>query len=108
MTASPGVSMKFVALVALLFSLVAMSIDSMLPALGQIAADLNAHSPNSRQHVLTAFFAGLTIGQLVYGPVSDSSGRKPAILAGIGMYVMGGLMCSFASSYEVMIAGRAI
>ena len=42
MTATSVVSMRFVALVALLFSLVAMSIDSMLPALGQIASDLNA------------------------------------------------------------------
>jgi DHA1 family bicyclomycin/chloramphenicol resistance-like MFS transporter len=108
MTAGPVVSMRFVALVALLFSLVAMSIDSMLPALGQIASDLNAHSPNSRQHVLTAFFAGLTVGQLIYGPISDITGRKPAILFGIGLYVIGGLMCSFAGSYEIMIAGRVL
>jgi len=108
MTVSSTVSMRFVGMVALLFSLVAMSIDSMLPALGQIASDLNAHSPNSRQHVLTAFFAGLTVGQLIYGPVSDSTGRKPAIIAGIALFVVGGLMCSFASSYEMMIAGRLI
>ena len=92
--------MRFVALVALLFSLVAMSINSMLPALGQIASRPQCHSPNSRQHVLTAFFAGLTVGQLVYGPVSDSTGRKPAILAGIASIVVGGLMCSFATTYK--------
>src|SRR5437588_640878 len=65
MTPSHSVSIRFVALVALLFSLVAMSIDSMLPALAQIAGELNAYSPNSRQHVFTAFFAGLTVGQLI-------------------------------------------
>ncbi|MBL8906636.1 MAG: multidrug effflux MFS transporter [Rhizobiales bacterium] len=108
MTEKFAVSMRFVALVALLFSLVAMSIDSMLPALGQIASDLHAYTANSRQHVLTAFFAGLTVGQLVYGPVSDSTGRKPAIVAGIGLFVVGGLMCSLAASYETMIVGRVI
>ncbi|MBL8895013.1 MAG: MFS transporter, partial [Rhizobiales bacterium] len=108
MTEKSTVSMRFVAMVALLFSLVAMSIDSMLPALGQIAADLNAYSPNSRQHVLTAFFAGLTVGQLIYGPISDITGRKPAIVAGIILFVVGGLMCSFATTYETMIIGRVI
>ena len=108
MTEKSTVSMRFVAMVALLFSLVAMSIDSMLPALGQIASDLNAYSPNSRQHVLTAFFAGLTVGQLIYGPISDITGRKPAIVAGIILFVVGGLMCSFATTYETMIIGRVI
>src|SRR5689334_20325175 len=51
---------EFIALVALAMSLVAMSIDSMLPALGSIAADLGTRDPNDRQLVLAAFFAGLT------------------------------------------------
>jgi MFS transporter, DHA1 family, multidrug resistance protein len=105
---APSASAWFVALIALLFSLVAMSIDSMLPALGTIARDLGAGSPNSRQHVLTAFFAGLTVGQLIYGPISDSTGRKPAILSGIVLFILGGLLCVFATTYEMMIAGRAL
>ena len=69
---------EFIALVALTTSLVAMSIDTMLPALGDIAIDLRLADPNDRQLVLTAFFGGMTVGQLVCGPVSDSIGRKPA------------------------------
>ena len=72
-------SVEFVALVALTTSMVAMSIDTMLPALGDIAAELAPSDPNDRQLVLTTFFAGLSVGQLVYGPVSDAIGRKRAL-----------------------------
>src|SRR5690349_1338805 len=78
---------EFVALIALSMSLVAMSIDSMLPALPAIAGELGASGPNDRQLVLTIFFAGMTIGQLVFGPLSDSVGRKRALYAGIALYV---------------------
>ncbi len=73
---------EFIALMALMISLVALSIDAMLPALGQIAADLNVSDANDRQLVVTVLFLGLAVGQLVYGPVSDSVGRKPPIYAG--------------------------
>ena len=81
------VKSEFVALVALTTSLVAMSIDTMLPALGDIARDLALVDPNDRQLVLTAFFGGLSVGQLVFGPVSDSIGRKPALYTGIALFV---------------------
>ncbi|MGE0007070.1 MAG: multidrug effflux MFS transporter [Parvibaculaceae bacterium] len=99
---------EFIALVALTFSLIAMSIDSMLPALGDIAGDLGAGEPNDRQLVLTAFFAGLTLGQLVYGPVSDSTGRKPAMYAGIACFIAGGLICGFSHDFTTMLLGRIL
>src|SRR5262245_770903 len=89
-------SVEFITLMALTFSLIAMSIDGMLAALGDIAADLDAGDPNDRQLVLTAFFAGLTVGQFIYGPISDSTGRKPAMYAGIGCFIAGGLLCAIA------------
>lgn len=101
-------SAEFIALVALTFSLIAMSIDSMLPALGDIAADLGAHGPNDRQLVLTAFFAGLTVGQLIYGPISDSTGRKPAMFAGIGCFILGGLICGLTTDFTIMLLGRVL
>lgn len=99
---------EFIALVALSMSLVAMSIDSMLPALGSIAADLGAPTPNDRQLVLSAFFAGLTVGLLVYGPVSDSVGRKPTMYAGVALFILGGLLCAFTRDFNLMIAGRVL
>jgi DHA1 family bicyclomycin/chloramphenicol resistance-like MFS transporter len=93
---------------ALTMSLVAMSIDSMLPALGEIAAELGADHPNDRQLVLTAFFAGLTAGTLVWGPLSDSSGRKPALYASIALYIAGGLICGLATGFSLMLIGRGV
>jgi DHA1 family bicyclomycin/chloramphenicol resistance-like MFS transporter len=99
---------EFVVLVALTTSLVAMSIDTMLPALGQIAADLALTDPNDRQLILTTFFGGLSVGQLVCGPASDSMGRKPVLYAGIGLFLLGGLCCALATDFRVMLVGRAL
>jgi MFS transporter, DHA1 family, multidrug resistance protein len=99
---------EFVALIALTFSLIAMSIDSMLPALGTIAADLNASDPNDRQLVLTAFFGGMTLGQIFYGPLSDSTGRKPAMYVGIAFFILGGLICAFTTNFTIMVLARIL
>jgi DHA1 family bicyclomycin/chloramphenicol resistance-like MFS transporter len=99
---------EFVTLVALLTAMVALSIDAMLPALGEIARDLGANGPNDRQYILIVFFAGLAAGQLFYGPLSDSMGRKPAAFAGLFLYAIGALACLMATSFPVMLAGRAV
>eukprot|EP01035_Chromulina_nebulosa_P004747 gene4747-6475_t len=79
-------SVEFILLVALLNAMVAMSIDTMLPAIGSIAHELGAVDPNSRQFIITTFFGGLTLGTLIYGPWSDSLGRKPTIGFGLAIY----------------------
>ena len=107
MTASRP-SVEFIVLVALLNALVAMSIDTMLPAIGEIATELGATDSNSRQFIITSFFAGLTLGTLVYGPLSDSVGRKPAIFAGLALYAAGTVICLFATSFPAILIGRAI
>ena len=66
---------EFVALVAVTISLAALAIDSMLPAIGQIASDLGARDPNDRQLVITMLFLGLAVAQMIYGPLSDSLER---------------------------------
>lgn len=87
---------------------VALSIDVMLPALDGIARELGAAAGNERQLIILALFAGLTVGQLVFGPVSDSVGRRPAILAGVGLHVPGSAVCAAATSFEVLLAGRVL
>jgi DHA1 family bicyclomycin/chloramphenicol resistance-like MFS transporter len=64
---------EFVALVALMTSPVALSIDAMLPALATIGADLGARHPNDAQLILSALFLGLACGQMVYGPCPTAS-----------------------------------
>jgi DHA1 family bicyclomycin/chloramphenicol resistance-like MFS transporter len=99
---------EFVALVALTTSLVAMSIDTMLPALGVMASDLGAASPNDRQLVLSTFFGGLMLGQVLWGPASDSIGRRRSLFFGIGLFVIGNTMCALSQSFGVLLAGRAL
>lgn len=99
---------EFVALVALMFSLVAMSIDAMLPALPAIGADFAVADANDAQLVVASLLFGLAFGQLIAGPVSDSFGRKPVIYAGFTFFMLGCLLSIFAPSFEWMIAGRVL
>src|SRR5688572_23638824 len=94
---------EFVALVAVTISLVALSIDSMLPALGEIASDLGANEPNDRQLVITILFFGLAAAQMIYGPLSDSLGRKPVIYAGFGIFIAGCVISIFAVNLPMML-----
>ena len=99
---------EFIPLAALLMSLVALAIDTMLPALPAIGRDLGVERPNDVQFVVTALFVGLGFGQLLFGPLSDAIGRKPAIHAGIFLFMAGCLLSVFAPTFEVMIAGRVL
>ncbi len=99
---------EFVPLAALLMSLTALSIDAMLPALPEIGRDLGAARPGDVQFVITALFAGLGVGQLVVGPLSDRIGRRPTMLAGIGVFLAGCLLSILASTFGAMIAGRVV
>ena len=105
---APAPRVEFIALVALTTSLVAMSIDTMLPALGRMASELGAAHPNDRQLILSVFFAGMSVGQVVYGPLSDSAGRKPALYLGIGLFMLGGLICALTQSFKWLLIGRAL
>ena len=99
---------EFVPLVALLMSLVALATDAMLPALPAIGRDLGVPRPNDVQYVVTALFLGLGLGQILYGPLSDRTGRKPAIYAGLAVFMVGCLVSIFARSFEAMLAGRVL
>jgi MFS transporter, DHA1 family, multidrug resistance protein len=101
----PG-SGEFVARVALMISLVALSIDAMLPALPAIGADLGARRANDVQLVISALFLGLALAQMVYGPLSDSFGRKPLIYAGFAIFIVGCVLSILARGLELMLLGR--
>ena len=99
---------EFVGLCALMTSMVALSIDSMLPALTTIGTELSAASENQAQFVVSALFLGLGLGQMLYGPLSDRIGRKPAIQLGLGIFVLGSVLSIFATSFSMMLAGRVL
>ena len=99
---------EFVPLIALLMALVALSIDAMLPALPDIGSDLGAAQRNDVQLIVTALFLGLGVGQLLFGPLSDFIGRKPAICAGLALFMAGCIVSILAPSFEAMLAGRVL
>ena len=97
---------EFVVLMSMMMSLTALSIDAMLPALPQIGNELNVQNPNSRQLVISIIFLGLALGQLFFGPLSDKTGRKPAIYAGYAVYIAGAFISVFAFSFPILLLGR--
>lgn len=99
---------EFVALMALMISLVALSIDAMLPALGPMGSDLGLLHDNDSQLVITALFFGLATAQMVYGPLSDSIGRKPAIYIGFLLFIIGCILSMVATNLTVMLIGRVL
>jgi len=95
-------------LVLLLGSLTAMgplAIDMYLPSLPAIARSLHA-SPGAVGVTLAAFFAGLGIGQFIYGPLSDRIGRRPPLIFGICLYVAGAAGCALAPSVGWLVLAR--
>ena len=99
---------EFVALMAMMMALVALSIDSLLPALPEIAVSLNQVGSNDIQLVISMLFLGLAIGQMIYGTLSDFIGRKPAVYLGLLLFFLGCLISFFAEILPVMLAGRLL
>lgn len=99
---------EFTLLVALLMSIVAISIDALLPALGIISSEIPMAYPNQVQLVISALFLGMAIGQLVCGPLSDATGRKKVLYSGIVLFLAGSALCFFAQDITTLLIGRFI
>lgn len=82
-----------------------MSIDLYLPSFPELTRSFGV-SESTIQLTLTAFLAGLAVGQLVVGPLSDTVGRRPPLLVGMIGYSIASVLCAVAPTIEVLIAGR--
>ncbi len=89
-------------------SLVALSIDALLPALPEIGATLGVKNPANNQLLITMIFLGLGFGQLIFGPLSDSFGRKSMVYFGFIIFVIASIICVTTKSFEMMIIGRVL
>ncbi len=97
---------EFIALMASLMSIVALAIDTLLPAIPNIGETINSTDPKDNQLFVTMIFLGLGVGQLFFGPLSDQYGRKPMVYAGFIVFGLASVVCVLAPSLEVMVIGR--
>ncbi len=107
-SAPSGHTKEFIVLMASMMSVVAISIDALLPALGVVVGDLQLTNPNHAQYLIGFIFAGMALGQLFCGPLSDALGRKKALFLGIAFYLIGSVVCYVAQDLTTMLVGRFI
>lgn len=98
-------STTWIMLLALLTALGPLSIDMYLPALPQMADEFGV-STQMVANTLPAYFLGLAIGQLFYGPVSDRIGRKTPLYFGLTLYVIASLACVLVTNEWALIIAR--
>ncbi len=99
---------EFIILIAFLMSVIAISIDALLPALGVIRKDLAIEQANQAQLLISAIFLGMAIGQLISGPLSDATGRKKILYIGISLFLIGSVICFLAEDLNTILIGRFI
>ncbi|MFT7073130.1 MAG: DHA1 family bicyclomycin/chloramphenicol resistance-like MFS transporter [Patiriisocius sp.] len=99
---------EFVALMAALMSVTALSIDALLPALDVIGFAIGTKTAADNQLLVTMIFVGLGIGPLIFGPLSDATGRKLSVYLGLVVFVIASFVCVSAESLELMIFGRIL
>lgn len=92
---------------ALLSAIAPLATDMYLPGLPALADDLGT-STSAIQLTLTTFMAGLGIGQLIVGPLSDGWGRRRLLLSGTAVFAVSGLLCALAPTVELLIAARLL
>jgi DHA1 family bicyclomycin/chloramphenicol resistance-like MFS transporter len=98
---------RMIVVLGALVALGPLTIDMYLPALPKIADDLSVSS-SVAQLTLTGTLAGLALGQLIVGPLSDSVGRRRPLMAGIVLHMLASVLCIFAPNIELLGAGRVL
>ena len=105
MTTRPHSSFKIVFILGLLAMLMPLSIDMYLPALPVISAQFGVPA-GSAQMTLSTYILGFALGQLFYGPMADSLGRKPVILGGTLVFAAAAVACALAQTIDHLIIMR--
>lgn len=106
-TAQPRSGNAVILALAAIAALGSMAIHMLVPALPQLARDLQLE-PGAAQLAISVYLAGLGMGQLMAGPAVDRIGRRPVLLAGIGAYVLGALGSALAPALPWLLAARLV
>lgn len=99
---------EFIALMAALMSIAALCLDALLPAMEVIGVAVGNRDPEANQQLIIMFFLGMGTGPLIFGPISDSVGRKPIVYMGFGLFIGASAICVLATSMEWMLVGRVL
>ncbi|WP_299420340.1 multidrug effflux MFS transporter [uncultured Shimia sp.] len=102
----PMTQVEFIALCAMMFATIAFSIDAMLPALPQIAAELSPGSHNTETLIVMSFVLGMGIGTFFTGPLSDRFGRKPVLISGAVIYTLCAFIGYLSQTLEWLLFAR--
>jgi DHA1 family bicyclomycin/chloramphenicol resistance-like MFS transporter len=103
----PGLRFPFfVALIASLMAVTPLGIDAMLPALPEIGRALNVDTENHQQWIIAIYVFGFGAAQLVYGPLSDSYGRKPLLVISLVLFAILSIIAGLSTSFEALLAAR--
>jgi len=105
--AGQGTPWGLVILLGALTGMAPLGIDMYLPSLPAIGRDLHA-LPSETQATVSAFLAGMAVGQLFYGPAADRLGRRPPVLFGVAIFIVASVGCALAPSAGWLIAGRFV
>lgn len=97
---------EFVTLMALYVAMMAISIDMVLPSLFLMGKEFGIADQNQMQYVIGVLFLGFTFGQIIYGPLADSFGRKPTVYLGLIIFAAGNVLSISAQDYSTMLLGR--
>src|SRR6187397_3567779 len=98
---------RMIAVLGALVALGPLTIDMYLPELPKIAEDLSVSS-SVAQLTLTGTLAGLALGQLIVGPLSDSLGRRRPLMAGIVLHIVASVVCMLAPNLAVLGLARVL
>jgi len=105
--ARPESELRFIAVLVIATALGPMAMQIFLPALPAIQAEFNAHAA-AAQLAFSLSALAMAVATLAYGPVSDRFGRRPAMLGGLVVFLLGSLACAVAPTIETLIAGRIV
>jgi DHA1 family bicyclomycin/chloramphenicol resistance-like MFS transporter len=106
--ARPSVNLAWLTVVlGALSAFAPFSVDMYLASLPKLAESFHA-SAGEVQLGLSLFFLGLSLGQLVFGPLTDRFGRKPPLLAGIALFATASLLIAFAPNIESFVLLRLL
>lgn len=104
---APASQLRTIVVLGAMVALGPLTIDMYLPALPRIADELGVSS-SVAQLTLTGTLAGLAVGQLIVGPLSDSLGRRRPLMAGIVLHMLASVLCLFAPNIEVLSVARGL